>query len=175
MLTRLIVATVTATVLVCGFNTAIANSSDDAAKKPVRHEFRDPYKGGTRLLEGGAEPGKAYMAMIDAVYKKDYPQICKLMAEGDELAQCLKNQEALGGFVLLLGGPQSHKVLDGFMKGDEATLDVAYTWADMPESYGFVIMKLLKGKWVVSSFGGSGSTDIDVGASGTMDLGTPAK
>ncbi|GAM07896.1 hypothetical protein OR1_00165 [Geobacter sp. OR-1] len=93
--------------------------------------------------------------------------------DGEALAQCLKNKEMSQGVVFLLGSPKSHRVADGSMKGDEATLDVAYSWADMPESYGFVVMKQLKGKWFISSFGGSGSTDIDVQASGTVDLGAP--
>lgn len=169
---RAFVATLMSAVFACGFN---PGPSAAAAEKTVRHAFKDPYKGGTRLSEGGGEPGMAYMALIDAVYQKDHAQICRLMADGEELAQCLKNKEATQGIVLLLGNPKAHKVLDGYLKGDEATLDVAYTWPEAKESYGFVVMKHQKGKWILSSFGGSGSADIDVEASGTKDLGSPDK
>ncbi|GAM07895.1 hypothetical protein OR1_00164 [Geobacter sp. OR-1] len=60
---RLFFAIMMTTVTFC-FNPIIAA----AGQNPAGHEFRDPYKGGTRLPEGGGEPGKAYMALIDAVY-----------------------------------------------------------------------------------------------------------
>lgn len=170
-----LVATVISTVLACSFNAAFAASPADGAQKPA-HEFKSPYEGGARLPEGGGEPGKAYMALIDAVYKKDLPKICTLMAAGDEeLTLCRKNTAVPEGVILLLGNPKAHSVLDGYKKGDEATLDVAYSWADAPDSYGFVVMKQEGGKWLLSTFGASGTAEVDAQAGGTVDLGVPAE
>ncbi len=66
--------------------------------------------------------------------------------------------------------PQSHKVLGGFMKGEEATLNVEYKHKGAPENTGFVVMKKVKNRWVMSSSGGSGSSNISAEASATTDL-----
>lgn len=57
------------------------------------------------------------MAVIDAVYKKDSSQLCKLMTDGADLEECLKNKQMTEGIFLMLGSPKEHKVLDGFLKG----------------------------------------------------------
>jgi hypothetical protein len=141
------------------------------------HEFKDPYKGGIRLGQGGGEPGKAYMALVDAMYKKDYVRVCKLGFGNNEqiLAQCLQKPEDVEAFVAMLTGPKSHKIVDGYLKGEEATLDVAYTVADLPDSYGIVVMTRHQGGWFVTSFGGSASTEVNAQVSGTVDMGMPAE
>lgn len=58
------------------------------------------------------------------------------------------------------------------MKGDEATLNVSYTWTSAPESTGFVVMKQAKGKWIVSGTGGSGSGTVNGWASGQAAIGS---
>lgn len=143
-----------------------------AAEKPASSAFKDPYNGGIALADGGGEPGMAYMAFINAAYKKDYAQICKLMTEPVEMDQCLQQKEILNSYIMMFTQPKSHKVLGGFMKGDEATLNVAYTFASAPQSTGFVVMKQIKGKWVVSSFGGSGSATVSAEVSGQTDFGS---
>jgi hypothetical protein len=139
-----------------------------AAENPV---FKDPYNGGKKLPDGGGEPGNAYMAIINAAYKKDHAQICRLMTDPAEVTQCLQQKEAIGGFMAMFTQPKSHAVLGGFMKGDEATLNVAYTFASGPPSTGFVVMKKMNGKWIFSSFGGSGSGSVNATASGSANLG----
>jgi hypothetical protein len=171
---RIAATTVLAGALPLCLHAVVPAASADAAQEAPRHQFADPYQGGTRLGEGGAEPGAAYLALIDAVYKTDYARICTLLAAGADLDQCLKNPEMAKGFALMVGGSKSQRVLDGFRKGDEATLDVAYAWADAPDSYGFVVMQLLNGKWLPVRFGGSGSTNVDVKASGATQFGAPA-
>jgi hypothetical protein len=147
-------------------------SSAIAADNPAGSAFKDPYTGGSKLPNGGGEPGKAYMAFINAAYKKDQSQICKLIAAPEDQAQCLQQKEAMAGYIAMFTQPKSHKVLEGFMKGEEATLNVAYTFASAPDSTGFVVMKRTKGKWSISSFGGSGSGSVSAEASGQVDLGS---
>jgi len=110
------------------------------------------------------------MAFTNAAYKKDYAQICKLMTEPVEMDQCLQQKDMLDSYIFMFTQPKSHKVLGGFMKGDEATLNVAYTFAAGPQSTGFVVMKQMKGKWIVSSFGGSGSATVSAEVSGQADF-----
>ncbi len=126
---------------------------------------------GTRLPDGGGEPGSAYRAIVDAAYRKDYAQMCRLMGNLAEVASCAQQKDALNGYMAMLTQPKSHTVTGGFMKGDEATLKVAYTFASAPQSTGSVVMKKMDGKWVISQFGGSGSGSVGATASGQADLG----
>lgn len=155
--------------LACGLISFVV-SPVSAAENPAGSAFKDPYNGGIRLAEGGGDPGKAYMAFIDAAYRKDHAQLCKLIADPARMEPCLQQKEALDGYMAMFTQPKSHKVLGGFMKGDEATLNVAYTFEPASRSTGFVVMKQRKGNWSISSFGGSGSTNICVEASATVDL-----
>jgi len=149
-----------------------AGSAVTAAENPAISAFKDPYTGGIKLPDGGGEPGKAYMAFIDAAYRKDHTQICKLIADPADMAPCLQQKQALDSYIAMFTQPKSHNVLGGFMKGEEATLNVAYTFASARQSTGFVVMKQMKEKWVISSFGGSGSVNVSAEASGQADLGT---
>jgi hypothetical protein len=168
---RRTIVTLVFAVLVCGL-ISFGVSAVIAAENPASSTFQDPYNGGIKLPNGGGEPGKAYMALIDAFYKKDHTQICKVIADQADQAQCLQQKEALDGYIAMFTQPKSHKVLEGFMKGEEATLNVAYTFASAPDSIGFVVMKRIKGKWSISSFGGSGSGRVSAEASGQVDLGS---
>ncbi len=158
-------------VLACGL-TSFGVSDAVAAENSASSAFKDPYNGGIKLPDGGAEPGRAYMAFITAAYAKDHAQICKLMADPAEVPQCLQQKEALDSYTAMFTQPTSHKVLGGFMKGEEATLNVAYTFASGTLSTGFVVMKQMKGRWNISSFGGSGSGSFSAEASGEVDLGS---
>lgn len=170
MLRRIVVSLVFA-VLTCGL-TSFGVSTAMAAEKPASSAFKDPYNGGIKLPNGGGEPGKAYMTFINAAYRKDHRQICELMADPADMAPCLQQKEALDSYIAMFTQPKSHKVLGGFMKGEEATLNVAYTFASGPQSTGFVVMKQMKGRWGISSFGGSGSGSFIAEASGQVDLGS---
>ncbi|MRR58353.1 MAG: hypothetical protein EG824_09100 [Deltaproteobacteria bacterium] len=153
-----------------------ATAADAALKNPSKHEFKDPYNGGTRLPKGGGEPGKAYMELLVAAGKIDSQRICRLMSTGEnELKECLKNKKAAEGIAFWLGDPKGQKILDGFSKGNEATLDVAYPHAGGPDSYASVRMKKAGGKWIWNGFSASGSGEISASASGTADLGAPTK
>jgi hypothetical protein len=165
------IASLAFAVLTCGL-ISFGVSAVIAAENPASSAFQDPYNGGIKLPHGGGEPGKAYMALIDAFYKKDHTQICKLIADTADMSQCLQQKEALDGYIAMFTQPKSHKVLGGFIKGEEATLNVAYTFASAPDSTGFVVMKRIKGKWGISSFGGSGSGSVSAEASGQVDLGS---
>jgi|GEM_PF-2158283 len=150
-------------------------TADPAMNNPSEHEFKDPYAGGTRLLERGGEPGKAYMDLLDAVGRKDSRRICRLMTTDEkEMKECLKDEKAVDGIALWLGDPKGQRILDGYSKGDKATLEVAYPHADGPESYASVRMKKVSGKWIWDGFSASGSSTIEASASGTVDLGAPA-
>ena len=149
-----------------------AGSAVIAAENTAISAFKDPYNGGIKLPNGGGEPGKAYMAFINAAYKKDHTQMCKLMADPADMAPCLQQKQALDSYIAMFTQPKSHNVLGGFMKGEEATLNVAYTFASAPQSTGFVVMKQMNGKWAISSFGGSGSGSVSAEASGQVDLGS---
>ncbi len=147
------------------------NSAVIAAEKHASSEFKDPYNGGgIKLPNGGGEPGSAYTAFIRALYSKDHMRICKLLAEPADVPKCLEQKEALNGTIGMFTQPISHKVRGGFMKGDEATLNVAYKHKGVPENTGFVVMKKTKNRWFFSSTGGSGSANISAEASGTTDL-----
>lgn len=141
---------------------------------PEAAEFKDPYNGGIKLPQGGGEPGKAYLAFIDAAYRKDHAQMCKLMSDAADVPQCLQQKPMLDAVIALFTQAKSQDVLGGFMKGEEATLNVAYTFEPAAKSTGFVVMKKMNGKWVISSTGGSGSATIEAEASGNVDLGSPS-
>ena len=141
-----------------------------AAENPAGSVFKDPYNGGIKLPNGGGEPGNAYMAFIKALYSKNHMRICKLMADPAEVPQCLQQKQALDSYIAMFTQPISHKVLGGFMQGEEATLNVAYNHKGAPQNTGFVVMKKAKNRWVMSSSGGSGSANVSASASATMDL-----
>lgn len=160
----------------CVDNAAAIAAADAVTKNPLNHEFKDPYDGGTRLLNGGGEPGKAYMELLDAAGKKDSRRICLLMTTDEkEMKECLKDEKAAEGIALWLGDPKGQKILDGYSKGDNATLDVAYPHAGGPDSYASVSMKKAGGKWIWNGFSASGSGTIGASASGTADLGASAE
>jgi len=141
----------------------------------AKHEFKDPYDGGTRLPAGGGEPGKAYRDLLDAAGKKDLPRICRLVTtDENQLKECLKDRKAAESIAFWLGDPKGQKILDGYSKGDEATLDVAYRHAGAPDSYAAVRMKTGGGKWIWAGFSASGSGEVSASAGGTRDLGAPA-
>ena len=146
-----------------------------AAEKPASSEFKDPYNGGgIKLPNGGGEPGSAYTVFMRALYSKNYMRICKLMADPAELEQCLQQKQTLDMTIAMFTQPQSHKVLGGFMKGEEATLNVEYKHKGAPKNTGFVVMKKVKNRWELSSSGGSGSSNISAEASAATDLGSGA-
>ena len=132
--------------------------------------FTDPYNGGHKLSPGGGQPGRAYTAFIDAAYKKDHRQLCSLMADASEVDKCLEQKQALDGYIAMLTQPKSQKVLGGYLKGQDATLQVEYTFAEAPRSTGFVVMRQNKGKWIIASFGSSGSGTMSASAGGQTDL-----
>jgi hypothetical protein len=125
---------------------------------------------------GGGEPGKAYKELLDAADKKDFLRICRLITTDENaLEECIKEKKVAEGIAFWLGDPRGQKILDGFHKGDEATLDVAYPHAGGPDSYASVRMKKVDGKWGWAGFSASGSGEVRATASGTADLGAPAK
>ncbi len=143
-----------------------------AAENPAGSGFKDPYNGGIKLPSDGGEPGRAYMAFINAAYRKDHAQICKLIVPPADVERCLRQKDALDIYISMFTQPKSHKVLGGFMKRDEATINVAYTFASAPQSSGLVVMIRQNGKWTVSLSGGSGSGSVSASASGEADLGS---
>jgi hypothetical protein len=143
-----------------------------AAAGPDSTGFTDPYNGGEKLPKGGEEPGKAYMAFVNAAYKKDYAKICELTSAPADVPRCLQQREVLDVHMALHTQPKSHQVLGGFRKGEEATLNVLYTFATGQQSSGFVVMKQHKGKWIISKFGGSASVSIHAEAKGSVELGS---
>ncbi len=161
----LVFAVLAFTISFFGVSAVIAGAND------TNSTFKDPYGGGIKLPDGGGEPGNAYMAFINAAYKKDHAGICKLLGDPAEIAQCLQQKKAVDSLIAMFTQPKSHAVLGGFMKGDEATLKVAYTHASAPQSAGSVVMKKTHGKWIFSRFGGSGSGSVSGTASGKADLG----
>ena len=132
--------------------------------------FKDPHNGGAPLPDGGGEPGKAYMALVQSIYKKDYLQICKLNDIVDKNT-CDQSKEAIDGLIKLFSGPKEHKVAGGFAKGDSATLNVIYTWANKAESKAMVTMERNKnGRWIFTGFSAHAEQQIEATASATMTL-----
>jgi len=199
---RRIMVSVALLLLAYCVSSLLSISSVGAEEKAYGAAFKDPYNGGILLPEGGGDPGKAYTSYVAAINmaadKKDYSQFCRLMPDlppekcanekdardfliqlfckmpGAPPEKCLTEKDALD-FILQLftfGVPKTGRILGGFMKEDEATLNVAFTWADMPESVGQVVMKQANGKWFFHSIGGSGSMEADVQASGTATFGS---
>ncbi len=164
------IVSLTVAILACG-GASLDVSIGAAAGAPAGSTLKDPYNGGTKLPGGGGEPGKAYIAFVDAAYRKDYRQLCTCVADSADLAECLRHKEVLDAYIAMFTQPKSHEVLGGFVKGDDATLDVAYTFEAAARSTGFVVMKKNKQRWSISSFGGSASANVDVQASGHVDLG----
>lgn len=147
-----------------------------AGKNPPGHDFKDPYDGGMRLPAGGGEPGGAYLLLLDAAAQKDSRRICGLMAtDENELAECLKDEKLAEGIAVWLGDPNGQKILDGYSKDDEATLDVAYPHAGSPDSYASVRMLKAGGKWIWAGVSASGSGEVSAAASGTVDFSAPVQ
>jgi hypothetical protein len=161
----------------CSAHGAAAIVADAVSMEtPTKREFKDPYDGGTRLPRGGGEPGKAYTELLDAVGKMDFLRICNLMtADENELKECAKDKKIAEGIAFFIGDPKGQKILDGYSKGDEATLDVAYPHAGGPELYASVHMKKTGGNWIWNGFSASGSGEVGATASGTADPGATAK
>jgi len=139
---------------------------------PDSAAFKDPYNGGDPLPDGGGEPGKAYVALINAIYDKDYAQICELNdVEKDE---CSKSKDGIDFLIGLLSNPKSHKVAGGFVKGDSATLTVVYTWANKSVSSAMVTMERKHGKWIFAGLSAHAEQTIEAHASATATFGSGA-
>ncbi len=172
---RNFICALTVTLLVLCLNPGKAALAEDtgSVKNLSNHEFKDPYEGGEQLPDRGGEPGKAYMSLLDAAEKKDSKQICELMTKDEnDLKECLKNEKIADGIALWLGNPRGQKILDGYFKGDNATLDVSYSHEGGPDSYASVRMKKEGEKWIWDGFSASGSGEVGATVSGTADLST---
>jgi hypothetical protein len=166
---RAVLATMASAAFLLGLNPGTAGADG--------HVFKDPYNGGKRLAAGGGEPGKRYMALVDAAYTKDCAIMCRValgVEKGEAFDQCVAKKDVCQAMTAFLTNPKSHKVLDGYLSGDEATLDVEFTWPEAPDSYVSVTMRQEQGKWEFYGMAASGSMDVNVGVSGSADLGTPA-
>jgi hypothetical protein len=137
--------------------------------------FKDPHNGGAPLPDGGGEPGKAYMALAQAMYKKDYTQICALNDIVDKNT-CDQSKGAIDGLMVFFVGPKEHKVAGGFAKGDSATLNVIYTWANKAESKAIATMERNKnGKWIFTGFSAHAEQQIEAKADATVTLDNSAE
>lgn len=133
-----------------------------------------PAAGVVTLPAGGGVPGSVYMAFVAAAYQKNYGRLCELMAPPAEVELCRLQEDVLDAYMQLFTQPTAHRVLGGTLQGDEATLQVVYSYAEAPEATGSVAMKETDGRWIVASFGSTGSGEVGASAGGEANPGSGA-
>lgn len=154
--------------LVC-LATGLTAAEEPAKKGADRAVLKDSSSGGTPLPDGGGEPGKAYMALVNAIYKKDYAQICNLNNIDENT--CKENKKGIDGLMGLFSAPKAHKVAGGFMKEDSATLDIIYSWENEQVSKAIVTMKRNNnGTWIFRGFSAHAEQQIEVKVDATTTL-----
>lgn len=128
-------------VFIIGVATAVLVSSAIA----FGGDFLDA-KTGKKLPAGGGEPGKAYMAFVDAVKNDDIAAVRKLHT-GTEKETDSGMKEGIAFMKLTL--PENLKVIEGYATADLAALSVTGTF-EKEKQYGTIEMVRKKdGGWQV--------------------------
>ncbi len=86
--------------------------------------------------------------------------------------KCTESKEGIDFLIGLFSGPKTHRVAGGFEKGDSATLNIEYIWADEKVSNADVTMKRNdQGKWIFGGLSAHAEQQIDVQASAKATFG----
>lgn len=114
------------------------------------------------LPKGGGEPGKAFMAFLEAAHKKDFAKIRGMYP--DEVSKKITDKDleaSLGIFMLF--DPSTLNITGGSAKGDLATLNTL--------SHGTITMQRMNGKWLMKEWGAHAETtaEISINAEATFN------
>ena len=114
----------------------------------IRQAHRDPpppnAKTGQKLPPGGGEPGKAYLALQDAIRKQDIAAI-KKMKPAD--MPDMSDEDLKKGLALMAAmTPEKISIDEGYVAGDAAVLYVSGL-LEKEKQYGTVNLKKVGGAW----------------------------
>jgi hypothetical protein len=96
----------------------------NAAVRPRARASRLDPKTAERLPPGGGEPGKTYVAMVQAIHKGDLDAVQKTLAGGQPVTPEMARQMKEMLPMLQAMTPKDVEVLGGLSGGDKAVLDV---------------------------------------------------
>jgi hypothetical protein len=105
------------------------------------------------LPKGGGEPGKAFMAFLEAAHKKDFAKIRGMYP--DEVSKKITDKDleaSLGIFMLF--DPSTLNITGGSTKGDLATLNTL--------AHGTITMQRMNGKWLMKQWGAHAEATAEV-------------
>jgi hypothetical protein len=119
-------------------------------------------KNSDSLPKGGGEPGKAFMAFLEAAHKKDFVKIRGMYP--DEVSKKITDKDletSLGIFILF--DPSTLSITGGSAKGDLATLNTL--------SHGTITMQHMNGKWLMKQWGAHAetTTEMSINAEATVN------
>jgi hypothetical protein len=116
------------------------------------------------LPKGGGEPGKAFMAFLEAAHKKDFAKIRGMYpAEVSKKITDKDLEASLGMFILF--DPSTLSITGGSAKGDSATLNTL--------SHGTITMQRMNGKWLMKQWSthAEATAEMSVNAEATFNGG----
>jgi hypothetical protein len=116
------------------------------------------------LPKGGGEPGKAFMAFLEAAHKKDFAKIRGMYpAEVSKKITDKDLEASLGMFILFDASTLS--ITGGSIKGDSATLNTL--------SHGTITMQRMNGKWLMKQWSAHAetTTEMSINAEATFNGG----
>jgi hypothetical protein len=108
------------------------------------------------LPKGGGEPGKAFMAFLEAAHKKDFATIRGMYpAEASKKISDRDLEASLGIYILF--DPSTLSITGGSTKGDSATLNTL--------SHGTITMQRMNGKWLMKQWSAHAETTVETSIS----------
>jgi hypothetical protein len=111
----------------------------------VREAPAPDAKTGTKLPAGGGDPGKAWLALHEAIVKKDLAAVKKLAGPGS--IPELSDEDLKKGLEMMAAlSPEKIKIEDGYVSGDDAVLYLTGTLGG-EKQYGTVRMEKSSGSW----------------------------
>ena len=115
----------------------------------LREAYREPpapdTATGQKLPPGGGEPGKAWMALHQAILRKDIAAIKKMGPPG-EMPDMSDEDLKKGLDLLALMTPEKIVIEDGYVRGDDAVLYMSGMQGG-EKQYGTVRLKRTNGSW----------------------------
>ena len=115
----------------------------------LREAYREPpapdAATGRKLPPGGGEPGKAWMALHQAILRKDIAAIKKMGPPGD--MPDMSDEDLKKGLELLaIMAPEKIVIEEGYVRGDDAVLSMSGMQGG-EKQYGTVRLKRVNGSW----------------------------
>ncbi|MEO8036773.1 MAG: hypothetical protein ABI837_20230 [Acidobacteriota bacterium] len=104
----------------------------------------------TPLPPGGDEPGKALLALVDAIKKSNWPAVSALLPP-DEVPKTKPDNLPPFFESLLVNYPKTAAVTGGLLKGNHAQLQMTGTDYDNRKIRGDYLLEKTAGKWRVTS------------------------